>query len=151
MYSWINFLSVRAAVKPRDECGTKPYNIKVKISYLYTYGGQTPFSQHGGWVCSWSCFPRTRQTRYSFGCFPAFGWRSSDQTLNRSMSLLSMTQWVWTVLSQYNLWASALKCWTGLLIGCCTISLLAMTTTFKSSMYQRSSIWSEVNFDTWVY
>lgn len=63
-----------------------------RISYLCTFWGRTLSSQRDGLVCSWSCSPRTQQTRYSFCCFPAFGWWSNDQTLNRSMCSLSLTQ-----------------------------------------------------------
>lgn len=63
-----------------------------RISYLCTFWGRTLSSRHDGWVCSWSCSPRTQQTRYSFCCFPAFGWWSNDQTLERSMEELSLAQ-----------------------------------------------------------
>ena len=63
-----------------------------RISYLCIFWGRTLSSRRDGWVCSWSCSPRTLQTRYSFCCFPEFGWWSNDQTLDRSMGSLSLTQ-----------------------------------------------------------
>lgn len=62
---------------------TPPESSETRVSYLCTFSIRNLFSQRDGWVCSWSCFPRTRQTRYSFCCSPACGWWSNDQTLDR--------------------------------------------------------------------